>query len=138
MTRYLLDTNVLLRFLRDDHVRFSPATRALFSDASDGKCVLILTEVTVAEAIGVLLSHYKTRRAVIVEALRKLILSAGIRCIKQEEIMDALNRFASTNCDFLDCYLAALAAASGDYVATFDRDFDRFDDVKRWQSDRQA
>ncbi len=138
MTKYLLDTNVLLRFLRDDHVRFSPAARALFSDASDGKCVLILTEVTVAEAIWVLLSHYKTRRAVIVEALRKLILSAGIRCIRQEEMMDALNRFASTNCDFLDCYLAALAAASGDHVATFDRDFDRFDDVKRWQFNRQA
>ena len=47
-----------------------------------------------------------------------------------------LLRFASTKCDFLDCYLAALAAASGDHIATFDRDFDRFDDIKRWQFKR--
>lgn len=133
MTRYLLDTNVLLRFLRNDHVRFSPAARALFSDASDGKCVLVLTEVAVAEAAWVLESYYKTRRAEIAEALHKLVISAGVRCIKQEEMLDALSRFASTKCDFLDCYLAALAAASGDFVATFDKDFDRFDDVKRWQ-----
>ena len=99
--------------------------------------MLVLTEVAVAEAVWVLQSHYKTRRAEIVEALRKLVISAGVRCIRQEEMIDALNRFASTNCDFLDCYLAALAAASGDHVATFDKDFDRFDDVKRWQFRRQ-
>ena len=138
MTRYLLDTYVLLRFLRDDHVRLSPAARALFSDASDGKCVLVLTEVTVAEAVWVLESHYKTHRVEIVEALQKLIICAGVRCIRQDEMLDALRRFASTKLDFLDCYLAALAAASGDYVATFDKDFDRFDDVKRWQFGRQA
>ena len=138
MTRYLLDTNVLLRFLRDDHVRLSPAARVLFSEASDGKCVLVLTEVTVAETVWVLQSRYKTHRAEIAQALRKVVISAGVRCIRQEEMIDALNRFASTNCDFLDCYLAALAVASGDHVATFDEDFDRFDDVKRWQFRRQA
>ena len=133
MTKYLLDTNVLLRFLRDDHPSHSPAARSLFFDASDGKCVLVLTEVAVAEAVWVLESFYQTRRTDIAEGLSKVITSAGVRCMRQIEMIDALNRFASTNCDFLDCYLAALAAASGDHVATFDRDFDRFDDVRRWQ-----
>ena len=132
MIRYLLDTNVLLRFLRGDDARHSPAARTLFSDACDGKCVLVLTEVTVAEAVWVLASFYQTGREQIAEGLRKVILSAGVRCAKQDEMLDALQRFASTQCDFLDCYLAALAAASGDHAATFDKDFDRFDDVKRW------
>ena len=83
--------------------------------------MLILTEVAVAEAVWV-----------IVEGLSKVILSAGIRCVKRDEMLDALQRFASTTCDFLDCYLAALAAASGDHVATFDKDFDPFNDIKRW------
>lgn len=133
MTKFLLDTNVLLRFLRGDHASHSPAARALFSDASDGKCVLVLTEVTVAEAVWVLESYYQTRRTDIAEGLSKVIISAGVRCIRQIEMIDALSRFASTNCDFLDCYLAALAAASGDHVATFNRDFDHFEDVKRWK-----
>ena len=132
MTRYLLDTNVLLRFLRSDDARHSPAARGLFSDACDGKCVLILTEVAVAEAVWVLDSFYQTGREHIAEALRKVIISAGVRCAKQDEMLDALQRFASTKCDFPACYLAALATASGDHVATFDKDFERFDDVKRW------
>ena len=36
MIAYLLDTNVILRFLRDDHAQHSPAARALFSDACNG------------------------------------------------------------------------------------------------------
>ena len=132
MIRYLVDTNVLLRFLRGDDAQHSPAARALFSDACDGKCVLILTEVAVAEAVWVLDSFYQTGRERIAEGLSKVILSAGVRCVKQDEMLDALRRFASTKCDFLDCYLAALTAASGDHVATFDKDFNQFDDVKRW------
>jgi predicted nucleic acid-binding protein len=132
MIKYLLDTNVLIRFLRGDHPKHSPATQALFSEACEGGCVLILTEVAVAESVWVLDSVYKVRRKQIAEGLRKVILSAGVRCLKRDEMLDALSRYASTKCDFLDCYLAALAAASGDHVATFDKDFNRFDDVKRW------
>ena len=132
MIRYLLDTNVLLRFLRGDDAQHSPSTRALFSDACDGKCVLILTEVAVAEAVWVFDASYRAGRKHIAEGLSKVILSAGVRCVKQDEMLDALKRFASTECDFMACYLAALAAASGDHVATFDKDFDQFDDVERW------
>ena len=134
MIKYLLDTNVLIRFLRGDHPTHSPATRILFADACDGKCALILTEVAVAEAVWVLHSVYHTEREQITAGLRKVILSAGVRCMKRDEMLDALSRFAATKCDFLDCYLAALAATSGDHVATFDKDFDRFSDIKRWQS----
>lgn len=133
MTKYLLDTNVLIRFLRGDHAKHSPAARVLFSDACDGKCVLILTEVAVAEAVWVLHSVYDIEREQIAEGLSKVIISTGIRCMRRDEMLDALARFASTKCDFLDCYLAALAAASGDHIATFDRDFDRFDDIQCWE-----
>lgn len=63
-------------------------------------------------------SFYQTEREQIAEGLRKVIISAGVHCAKQGEMLDALQRFASTKCDFLDCYLAALAAASGDHLAT--------------------
>ena len=132
MTKYLLDTNVLIRFILGDHDKHSPAAQKLFADACDGKCALLLTEVVVAEAVWVLHSFYNIKRNLIAEGLSKVILSAGIRCMKRDAMLDALERFASTTCDFLDCYLAALAAASGDYVATFDKDFDRFHDIRRW------
>lgn len=110
----------------------------MFADACDGKCVLLLTEIAIAEAVWVLQSVYNTERAQIAEGLRKVILSAGIRCARRDEMLDALGCFAAMKCDFLDCYLAALAAATGDFVATFDKDFDRFTDVKRWRSPDMA
>ncbi len=135
MTRYLLDTNVLIRFLRGDRAERSRAALKLFSEANDGKCVLVLTEVAVAEAVWVLESVYRADRKLIADGLRKVILSAGIRCANSDVMLDALVRFGAAKLDFLDCYLAALAAASGDRVATFDKDFDRFDDVQRWEPD---
>ncbi len=133
MRKYLLDTNILIRFLLGDHDTHSPAARKLFSEACDGKCTLILTEVAVTEAVWVLHSFYNIKRNAITEWLSKVILSAGVRCMKRDEMLDALHRFASTKCDFLDCYLASLAMSSSDYVATFDKDFDQFDDVRRWE-----
>ncbi|MCY3708941.1 MAG: PIN domain-containing protein [Caldilineaceae bacterium] len=132
MTNYLLDTNVLIRFLRDDHEDHSPAAHRLFLEALAGECLLILTEVAVAEAVWVLLSLYKIDRRQIAEELQYIVKSPGIRCVNRNELLDALDRFALTRFDFLDCYLAALAAASGDHVATFDNDFVRFKDVLRW------
>ena len=133
--KYLLDTNVLIRFLLGDHAEHSPAARALFADACDGKCVLILTDVAVAESVWVLHSFYDIAREKIAEGLSKVILSAGVRCPGRDEMLNALDRFAATKCDFLDCYLAALAASSGNRVATIDKDFDQFDDIERWRPD---
>jgi len=132
MTNYLLDTNVLIRFLREDHEEHSPAAQGLFLEALSGECVLILTEVAVAEAVWVLLSVYKIDRRQIAEELQFVAKSPGVRCVNRNELLDALDRFAITRFDFLDCYLAAMAAASGDHVATFDNDFVRFTDVLRW------
>ena len=42
MKKYLLDTNVLLRFLLDDHAELSQAAAGLFQQAADSKCLLIL------------------------------------------------------------------------------------------------
>jgi len=132
MTNYLLDTNVLIRFLREDHEEHSPAAQGLFLEALSGECVLILTEVAVAEAVWVLLSVYKIDRRQIAEELQFVAKSPGVRCVNRNELLDALDRFAITRFDILDCYLAAMAAASGDHVATFDNDFVRFTDVLRW------
>jgi predicted nucleic acid-binding protein len=131
MTKYLLDANVLIRFLRGDHSKHAAAAQSLFSEACAGNCSLILTEVVVAETVWVLNSVYSVDRRRIALGIQKVILSAGVRCINRNEMIDALDRFASTKCDFIDCYLAALAAQSGDHVASFDKDFKRFPDVQR-------
>jgi predicted nucleic acid-binding protein len=44
-----------------------------------------------------------------------------------------LERFKSHPVDFPDAWVAAIAAHAVVAIASFDRDFDRFKDVKRFQ-----
>jgi predicted nucleic-acid-binding protein len=109
--KYLLDTNVLLRFLLDDHAELSRAAAGLFQQATDGKCLLILTDLCIAEAVWVLTSYYKLERQRVVESLAKIIVKGGIQCPTLDPTLNALARFKDSNCDFFDCYLAAQANA---------------------------
>jgi predicted nucleic acid-binding protein len=130
--KYLLDTNVLLRFLLDDHPELSRAASDLFQQAADGKCLLILTDLGIAESVWVLTSYYKLERQKVAESLAKLLVKAGVQCPTLEPVLDALARFKATNCDFFDCYLAAQAASSGVAIASFDDDLRKFEDVSLW------
>ena len=132
MKRYLLDTNVLLRFLLDDEKKLSAQARSLFQQAESGTCLLILTDVALAEAVWVLTSFYKVDSQVVAETLANVLGKPGIHCDNADILLDALKRFRDTKCDFFDCYLAALAAESGDGVASFDRDFRKFPDIDLW------
>ena len=79
MKKYLLDTNVLLRFLLDDHPELSRAAARLFQQAADEKCLLILTDLCIAEAVWVLTSYYKIERQKVADSLAKLLLKGRIR-----------------------------------------------------------
>jgi len=57
--------------------------------------------------------------------------SGGVSASEEPRLVDALRRFQHTPVDFVDAWLAASAAESGREVASFDRDLDRFGDVKR-------
>jgi predicted nucleic-acid-binding protein len=120
--KYLLDANALLRFLLDDHAELSRADAGLFQQAADGKCLPILTDLGIAEAVWVLTFYCKLERQVVAESLAKMIVKAGIQCTRLASVLDALARFKASNCDFFDCYLAAQASAFGVAVTSFDKD----------------
>ena len=137
MKKYLLDTNMLLRFLLADHAELSPKASRLFQQAADRKCLLVLSDLGIAEAVWVLTSYYKIDRKSVAENLAKLVVRAGVYCPSLDPVLDALARFKATNCDFFDCYLAAQAVASGIGVASFDKDFAKFTDVTLWDENNE-
>lgn len=123
MTRYLVDTNVLVRFLTaDDEVQHGQAV-ALFQQAWDGRCRLVLPDAVLVETVWVLTSAkgYGLGRGRVAGSLGTLIGQPGIVCKQVEVMQDALRRFKESKCSIVDCLLAAQGAASGDVVATFDR-----------------
>lgn len=133
MTRYLLDANLVLRFLRDDAPKHARQAKSLFAEAAAGRCVLVLSAVVLAECVWVLRSFYEVDNAVVAETLTALIGKPGIEADEAALAVDALRRMAETGIDYADCYLAARAVSQDQPVASFDKDFHRFAEVRRWR-----
>jgi predicted nucleic acid-binding protein len=131
MAKLLLDTNVIIRFLTGDHPAHSPRSRSLFARAAAGDVTLFVTDLAVAETVWVLKSFYKLDRGAIATALINLIGFAGIEVQNKAKLLSALRNFAQSGVTFVDAYHAAIAVAESIGIASFDRDFDQFADVKR-------
>ena len=133
MKRYILDTNLLIRFLRNDHPAMSSAAAELFLQSTSGKVELYLDPTIVAETAFVLISFYKQSQPEVADAIRDLITGCRLKVPLEEVMLDALERFKAQPVDFPDALVAAIAAHQGVPVASFERDFDRFKDVKRFE-----
>ena len=136
MKHYLLDTNVLVRFLVGDGDNAKHAFD-VFQKAENGKCVLVITDIALAESVWVLRSFYKIPRKKIAETLTSILHKPGIECPAIDCLIDALNRFHATNVDFIDCYLAAMSKEMACGVASFDRDLRKFKDIELWDQSTQ-
>ena len=135
METYLLDANVVLRFLLRDQPVMAAAAEALFARAERGEVRLVLDSLILAEVVFVLQSYYKLGREVIADALLDLINSGGVVETDRPALLnDALERYRRhPQVDFGDAMLGALAAEQNLPVASFDRDLDRFKDVVRFE-----
>ena len=133
MTELLLDANVLVRFLVQDDPQQGPAATALFESAERRECRLHLDSLAVAESVYVLMGRYRRSRTEVVNALLTIIHNAGVETAEAEVVIDALKRFDSKNVDFADAWLAARAANGGYRIASFDRDLDKFKDIRRFE-----
>ncbi|MBL4701683.1 PIN domain-containing protein [bacterium AH-315-I18] len=128
---YLLDANVIVRFLAADHSKHLEKAKQLISRAEMGEIELIVMPWILAEVVYVLSSVYSVPRKVVAEALEVFVGGVGITVEDHDVIIDALHRFAKTKVDFADALLAAYSAARNLQPASFDRDLDRFGDIKR-------
>lgn len=125
----ILDTNVVLRFLRKDEALHA-TSKVMFERAAASGQRLVLLDVVVAEVIFVLGSFYKCSRLEIAEALSALLDHDAIGVPNAEIVHDALVRYTGTNLHFVDCYLAAMGKAADREVCTFDQGLAKFGDVR--------
>lgn len=131
--RYLVDTNVLLRFLSGQPVKQAEAARKLFEAAAAGEATLEVSPVIVAETLYTLNSFYEVERGVAADKVLALLRRRGVKVRDADQVFGALKRLQSANVGFADAFLAEGAAEEGIPVASFDRDFDKFKDVKRFE-----
>lgn len=130
---YLLDANVIVRFLAADHADHLERAKRMIARAESGRVELVVLPWIMAEVVYVLTGVYGMDRKAVAEALRAFSDGVGITVEDHAVIVDALGRFTDTKVDFADALLAAYAAHRSIPPASFDHDLDRFADIHRFE-----
>lgn len=133
LPRYLVDSNVLLRFFTGEPPLLFQAAKALIESAERGAVILDVPTLVVAETAFTLESYYKQSRREVARVFIEFFKIAGIRLPERDLVLNALGRVQATGVHFVDAYLAAVAREVSIPVASFDRHFDRFKDVERFE-----
>lgn len=129
-SRQLVDTNLIVRYLVQDHEAHARVAGKLFDACDRGDVVVIVLPVVLAETLFVLESFYSLQRANIASVLARLISSPGVEIDEIMVHLDALERYKASKAHFVDCVIAASAVAKKLPVATFDQGFRKFPDVR--------
>ena len=128
---YLVDTDILLRFLTNDHPKHAAGAKKLFDGAGAGKLDLRIPMIVITETIFTLQSYYKIDRQDIGRELLKLLTAPGVKLTASSWILQAVENYRTRNISFGDACVAAEAMADRIAVASFDRGLDKFPGLKR-------
>lgn len=111
-----LDTNVVLRYLNNDHPTLSKQALGIIEE---NRC--FISRTTLLETYQVLESFYRLKKSQIMRALHTLF---AIESITIEDHLNTIRVLAwfEAGMDFADALIAA-SSSSTDQVATFDKDF---------------
>jgi len=105
MSKNLLDTNLIIRFLVNDDPQKVSKVEKLLKDKNNTN---ILLDTIVAEIIWVLNSYYSLKKTEVVEKIRALIHVDTIEC-NEVLINKALAFWEGNNISYIDSYLVAVA-----------------------------
>lgn len=123
---WLIDTNVLLRYLMGDVPAQAAKASALMERLESGAERAEIPESVISGAVWALESFYEVPRPEIAEKLAAILAFRGVRTPAKWTLIHALARFSSSSADFADCLLAAKAKQRGLTVCSFDgKDFRR-------------
>ncbi|MBI2761948.1 MAG: PIN domain-containing protein [Chloroflexi bacterium] len=132
-TLELLDTNILLRHLRQDHPDHSPRATALLAQIERGELKVRLLDTVVFETVFTLQSFYREGRETIRNNLLPLIELPGIVLPDKRWLRDVFDLYVQERrLSFADCYhLVATRRLRLAGILSFDQDLDRIPGLTR-------
>jgi predicted nucleic-acid-binding protein len=117
-----LDTNVLVRYITQDH-RAQSAAAVRIMDSLSAELPGFLPLVVVAEVVWVLQFSYGFKRNEIGQVVERVLRSKELVLERAEIVSQALRKFRASRANFADCLIERCGhAAECQYVLTFDKD----------------
>jgi len=121
-TVYVIDTNVILRYLLADHEEFYERVRTFMDKVRDGNKKVIILGSVIAECVYVLLKIYNVPRREIAAKLAGILEYKGVVTSEKEKLMEALSIFAEQNVEIVDAFVFAFGSHENRKVLSFDKD----------------
>ncbi len=121
---YLVDTNVILRFLMGDHEVFSPKAETFMEKIQKGRIKAEVITPVIIECVYVMEKFYKIPRNEISDTLTGILTFSGIINPDKRVLFIALIEYGNTKIDIVDCLLAAFSNTEK-VIVSFDKDFHR-------------
>lgn len=118
---YLLDTNIILRFLLADDPAQSCSATELMSKVDEGNVSVEIKDFVLLETVWVLEASCRVPRKEIADRLINILNLSGIVNANRSTLIQALLSFKETSIDLADCLLAAYSSPATP-VISFDRD----------------
>jgi predicted nucleic-acid-binding protein len=102
---YLIDTNVVIRFLTRDHQELSNKSAEIFKKIEKGEIKAKITESVLAEIVYVIMKIYGKNREYTANVIKKILALKGIVNHDKTRLKKALNIFANQKVDIVDALL---------------------------------
>jgi predicted nucleic-acid-binding protein len=117
-----LDTNVLIRYLTQDHPGQAARANALIAAAAAKREKLYLDVVVLCETVWVLRGAYGLDKSTVAETMQKILGTAHFSVEDRDLVAEAVSAYQAGTGDFADHLLGARNRRAGcDTTLTFDR-----------------
>jgi predicted nucleic acid-binding protein len=121
---YLLDTNVIIRFLVGDHNEHLQIATEIFTKIENAEYEVEILEPVIMEVLFVLVKFYKLPQAEVINDLKRIIALRGVMGDKVL-LMETLNIVGEKNIDFVDALICAKSKLQGYGKLSFDNDVNK-------------
>ncbi|GAB6485388.1 MULTISPECIES: PIN domain-containing protein [Bacillus cereus group] len=135
--QYVVDTNVIVRFLTNDDEEQSKKAFEIFKRAVNQEITLFLTPIVIIECTWVLgMKRYGYSHEEIADNLITIITSPGVKTLESDVVLKALHEYKTNKIDFADAYLAAVSTKNGVPCLTWNsKDFKKCTGVEHYRPD---
>ena len=117
-----LDTNILVRYLTQDHPAQSAAAAREIEKAARNAVKMIVSPIVFCELVWVLESAYGYERAEVAGVLDRILRTSELEIVGKDLLWPALEAYRSGPGDFADYYIGRCHHHAGaEHTLSFDR-----------------
>ena len=122
---YLLDTNVIIRFLLGDNEKFLIQSTKYFKDIENGTISVEILDGVFMESFFILTKFYKLPKKDVINDLKTILSFNGVINSNKVILYETFNLIENKNIDFVNALICAKSKLEGYGKISFDSDVEK-------------